>query len=102
EGGEYTYEVFGQPDQDLPVPFGYTDHRFEPDLGLTDAGGRFYDAKFGIFLSPDPIGPLNGGSTFGNRYSYVGYDPVNYVDPLGTSRANCGNMPNCTAEPDGS
>src|SRR5690606_15736338 len=46
-------------------------------------GGRFYDAKFGIFLSPDPIGPLNGGSTFGNRYSYVGYDPINYRDPTG-------------------
>jgi hypothetical protein len=41
------------------------------------------DAKFGIFLSPDPIGPLNGGSTFGNRYAYVGYDPINFVDPTG-------------------
>ncbi len=35
------------------------------------------------FLSADPIGPLNAGSTFGNRYSYVGYDPVNYTDPTG-------------------
>ncbi len=36
------------------------------------------------FLSADPVGPLNGGSTFGNRYSYVGYDPVNHTDPTGT------------------
>jgi RHS repeat-associated protein len=84
--GEYTYGVFGQPNETLPVPYGYTGHRYESELGLTDAGGRFYDAKFGIFLSPDPIGPLSGGSTFGNRYSYAGYDPINFVDPTGFSR----------------
>jgi hypothetical protein len=34
-------------------------------------------------MSADPVGPLNGGSTFGNRYSYVGYDPINFTDPSG-------------------
>jgi hypothetical protein len=55
------------------------------------------DAKFGIFLSPDPIGPLNGGSTFGNRYAYVGYDPINFVDPTGFSR---GPGVDCLSYPD--
>jgi RHS repeat-associated protein len=98
--GEYTYGVFGQPNQELPVPYGYTGHRYEAELGLTDAGGRFYDAKFGIFLSPDPIGPLNGGSTFGNRYSYAGYDPINFVDPTGFQEemASCFQGP---PDPDG-
>jgi hypothetical protein len=52
-------------------------------LGLIDARGRFYDPKFGVFLSADPIGPLSGSSMFGNRYAYVGYDPVNRTDPTG-------------------
>jgi RHS repeat-associated protein len=72
-----------QPNETLPVSYGYTGHRFESELRLTDAGGRFYDAKFGIFLSPDPIGPLNGVSTFRNRYPYAGHDPINFVDPTG-------------------
>jgi RHS repeat-associated protein len=104
--GEYAYGLFGQPNEALPVPYGFTDHRYESELGLTDAGGRFYDAKFGIFLSPDPIGPLNGGSAFGNRYSYVGYDPINFIDPTGfqdfeevpEAMADCGPV---TLSPDG-
>ncbi len=46
-------------------------------------GARFYDPLFSTFLSPDPLSALSGGSPRMNRYSYVGYDPVNYVDPDG-------------------
>jgi RHS repeat-associated protein len=67
----------------LPVPYGYTGYRHEQALGLIDARGRFYDPKFGVFLSADPVGPLSGSSIFGNRYAYVGYDPVNRTDPTG-------------------
>src|SRR5690606_31172332 len=73
---EMTYSVYGEPEQALPTAFGYTGHRHEQDLGLVDARGRFYDPKFGVFLSADPASPLGGGSPRMNRYAYVGYDPV--------------------------
>lgn len=80
---ELDYGVYGEPKQAMPVPWGFTGHRHEQDLGLVDAGGRFYDPVFGVFLSADPISPLGGSSPRMNRYAYVGYDPVNFVDPTG-------------------
>jgi RHS repeat-associated protein len=77
------YGVYGEPQDELPTVFGYTGYRHEQDLGLADARGRFYDPKFGVFLSADPASTLSGGSPRMNRYAYVGYDPVNFVDPSG-------------------
>lgn len=48
---------------------------------LLDARNRLYHAELGRFLQSDPIGY---GSEM-NIYAYVGGDPVNRVDPLGTS-----------------
>ena len=38
---------------------------------------RDYDPETGLWTRPDPLGE------FWNSYSYVGGDPVNFVDPLG-------------------
>jgi RHS repeat-associated protein len=43
---------------------------------------RYYKPSVGRFISEDPIG-LAGGS---NTYTYVGNNPVNYIDPLGLDR----------------
>jgi RHS repeat-associated protein len=40
---------------------------------------RFYDPETGRYISADPIG-FAGGM---NLYSYVGGDPVNWIDPWG-------------------
>lgn len=37
---------------------------------------RYYDPGTGRFLSRDPL-------MIGNRYSYVGNNPLNYIDPYG-------------------
>jgi RHS repeat-associated protein len=95
-GSEIQYGLFGEPSEELDVPYGYTDYRHEQDLGLVDARGRFYDPKFGFFLSADPVGPLSGSSTLGNRYAYVGYDPINRTDPSGLQDAG-GNVSQPTA-----
>jgi len=41
--------------------------------------GRYYDADVGIFISVDPVGE------FFNAYSYVGGNPISFIDPLGLS-----------------
>ena len=78
--------VWGQP---VPASFaslttlGFTGHESDDELGLVNMKGRVFDPKVGRFLTTDPIvsAPLSGQSW--NPYSYVGNNPLNYVDPSG-------------------
>ncbi len=53
--------------------------QLQAETGLHQNWMRDYDPMLGRYLQPDPIG-LDGGP---NVYSYVGQDPLNYVDPSG-------------------
>ena len=44
---------------------------------------RFYHSAQGRFMSADPLGGEVSNPQSFNRYTYVGNDPVNLVDPLG-------------------
>ncbi len=52
-----------------------------PDLGLYHFRARWYDPVTGRFLSKDPLGIAAGL----NLYAFCGGDPVNHLDPYGTS-----------------
>jgi len=52
------------------------------EAGLYHYKARAYAPSLGRFLQSDPI--LHAGGM--NLYAYVGGDPVNFVDPLGTQR----------------
>lgn len=61
----------------------YTGHIQDTDTGLTYMQARYYDPAIGRFLSTDPVGFIEGGPTYFNRYAYVGNNPINMTDPTG-------------------
>jgi RHS repeat-associated protein len=61
----------------------YTGHPRDQETGNDYAGARYYTNARGRWLSVDPVlGDVSNPQRL-NRYSYVGNDPVNIVDPDG-------------------
>jgi RHS repeat-associated protein len=81
---KYAYDAFGKvlnQEETIPNPFKYVG-----EYGVMDEGNglfymwaRYYDPESGRFINKDPIGFWGGL----NPYTYVGNNPVNWVDPLG-------------------
>ena len=61
----------------------YTGHELLANSGLINMGARLYDAKSGLFLSPDPTVARPGDPMDLNQYAYVGDNPLSRVDPWG-------------------
>ena len=78
----YTYDSFGnivEQTGSLINPYAYTSREYDAESGLYFYRARYYDATIGRFITADPIGFRSGV----NFYSYVGNNPVNWVDPMG-------------------
>ena len=69
------------------VSRGFTGHEHLDRTGLIHMNGRMYDPRLGRFLSPDPIVGDPTSSQSWNLYSYVGNNPLSYVDPTGLVQA---------------
>ena len=65
------------------VSRGFTRHEHLDRTGLVHMNGRMYDPRLGRFLSPDLIVGDPTSSRSWNLYSYVGNNPLSYVDPTG-------------------
>ena len=75
----YTYDVFGAIRSQTGGDSNYwlfTGEQHDADSDLYYLRTRYYDSETGRFLGEDPL-------RLGNRYSYVGNNPANYVDPSG-------------------
>ena len=79
------------------VSRGFTGHEHLDRTGLIHMNGRVYDPRLGGFLSPDPIVGDPTSSQSWNLYSYVGNNPLSYVDPTGLVQAGpgCGPLKGC-------
>ena len=66
---------------------GFTGHEHIDELGIIHMNGRVYDPRLARFLSVDPIVADGTNLQSYNRYSYVGNNPLNAVDPSGYSAA---------------
>jgi len=84
----YSYDPYGgtatASESDLRVPniVRYAGGALERNAGLTKFGLRYYNPALGAFTQQDTVVAFaNPGN--GNRYSYVGADPVNLTDPTG-------------------
>lgn len=77
------YDEWGFPGttNTLAERFQYTGQAYLPEIGLYCYKARIYSPTLGRFLRVDPVGYDDQV----NLYAYVGYDPVNGVDPTGIS-----------------
>ena len=77
------YDVWGKVTLDTNPgfqPFGFAGGLYDRDTGLVRFGARDYDPTIGRWIAKDPKGFM-GNET--NLYSYVGADPINYIDCSG-------------------
>ena len=89
-GIEYSYDAYGN----LAAPQAATDtnrylfstKEFDRRSGLYYFGARYYDPEIGRWLTPDPLGFVNGP----NMYAYVDNNPINEIDPYGLFSWNRG------------
>jgi RHS repeat-associated protein len=82
------YEAFGTRTQEQ----GTTQDRQkantkdEDPTGLLNEGMRYRDLEFGVFLTRDPLGFVDGP----NVYTYVRQNPWTFFDPLGLRKTDSG------------
>lgn len=88
------YDPFGQKtifssDNDLinssqlNNPYLFTGRRMDEESGLYYYRNRYYEIVNGRFIQRDPIGNWEDRVNQGNGYSYLGNNPINYLDPFG-------------------
>lgn len=96
----YRYSVFGEEeiinergrvisDSSAGNPWRYRGKRVDKEVGLMYFGYRYYDPEVGRWISPDPLGAIDGP----NLYAYARNNPMKYVDYFGLNSAldeNCG------------
>ncbi|HEX3047918.1 MAG TPA: phospholipase D-like domain-containing protein [Bacillota bacterium] len=82
---QIAYDSFGKVLEDSNpgyTPFGFAGGLYDYRTELVRFGARDYHPETGRWTSEDPIGFLGGDFNF---FTYVGNDPVNFVDPSGLS-----------------
>jgi RHS repeat-associated protein len=85
---QLSYDEFGRTLSDSNPgfqPVGFDGGLYDADTGLTQFGARDYSSETGQWTARDPI--LFAGGQF-SLYAFVGNDPINFYDPIGTGPNN--------------
>ena len=64
--------------------YGFTGRRLDSETGFYYYRARYYAPQRGRFIQRDPLGYQDGMGV----YAYVGNNPVNFIDPMGTEKNN--------------
>jgi RHS repeat-associated protein len=80
----YRYNAFGEfiHEGNVLSPWLFSGQRYDSGIGLYSYAKRYYDPALGVWLTPDPLGFVDGP----NLYCYVNNNPLLYVDPYGLWR----------------
>ncbi len=82
----YRYDSFGAllaKTGTFEQPFGFSTKRYNAPVGMVQYEFRNYFPEIARWDRRDPLGEQGGP----NLYAFVGNNPVNWVDPLGISKA---------------
>jgi RHS repeat-associated protein len=96
----YRYSAYGEEeilndrgrtvsDSSVGNPWRFKGKRVDKEVGLIYFGYRYYDPQIGRWISPDPMGTIDGP----NMYAFVRNNPIKYVDYFGFNSQldpNCG------------
>jgi RHS repeat-associated protein len=91
------YKPFGEEETVTPSPenvMKFAGKEKDKETGLYYFGARYMKAEIGRFISPDPVGPVDAGTSKTNyqmltnpqklnRYAYSLNNPYRYLDPNG-------------------
>jgi RHS repeat-associated protein len=78
---KHAYTGYGMSASATGTVFQFAGRRIDAETGLYYYRARYYSPSIGRFLQNDPIG-TDGGL---HLYAYVGNDPLNNADPMGTN-----------------
>ncbi len=82
----YSYDIWGNPlteSEQVEQPFRYSGEYWDASTGLQYLRARWYDPSVGRFMNEDTYeGDITNPLTL-NLYTYVGNNPLKYIDPTG-------------------